>query len=255
MSGPDGKVALVTGGSRGIGRAVSERLARDGALVAVHYGTNEAAAKDTVAAIEASGGSAFAIGQRLGIDGDASELFERLDAELLSRAGETGLDILVNNAGIAGPSGLADTTSATFDELFAVNAKAPFFITQAAAKRMRNGGRIVNISTGLTRTADPQLAAYAMSKGAVDVLTLSIAKELAPRGITVNTVAPGIIDTDMNAGWLRGSSEAEEFAASASAFHRVGTVDDVADVVAFIASEGARWMTGHYVDVTGGSLL
>src|SRR5690606_29312610 len=226
-----------------------------GALVAVPYGANESAAHDVVRTIEAAGGAAFAVGQRLGVDGDVDGLFAQLDAELRARVGHTGIDILVNNAGIAGPSRLADTTPATFDELFAVNAKAPFFITQAAAERMRKGGRIINISTGLTRTADPELTAYAMSKGAIDVLSLSIAKELGPREITVNTVAPGVIDTDMNAGWLHASSDAHDAAAALSPFNRVGTADDVADVVAFLASDAARWMTGHYVDVTGGALL
>lgn len=255
MSEFTGKVAVVTGGSRGIGRAVSERLARRGALVAVHYGTNAAAAAETVEKIEADGGQAFAIGQPFGVDGDAEGLFEQIDRELRARTGDTGIDILVNNAGIASASSLADTTRQQFDEFIAVNARAPFFVTQASVPRMRRHGRVINISTGLTRTADPGLTAYAMSKGAVDVLTLSIAKELAPRGITVNTVAPGIIDTDMNADWLRASDEARQQAASVSPFDRVGTADDVADVVAFIASDDARWMTGHYVDVTGGSLL
>lgn len=250
-----GKVALVTGGSRGIGRAVSERLAQDGALVAVHFGSDEPAAKDVVATIEAAGGAAFAVRERLGVDGDADRLFARLDTELLTRTGTSHIDILVNNAGIAGPSSLSGTTPALFDELFAVNAKAPFFVAQAAAARMRPGGRIVNISTGLTRTADPELTAYAMSKGAIDAMTLSIAKDLAARGITVNTVAPGVIDTDMNAGWLHASDDARQQAAALSAFNRVGSAADVADVVAFIASDGARWVTGHYVDATGGSLL
>lgn len=251
----DGKVALVTGGSRGIGRAVSERLARSGALVAVHFGSDESAAKDVVATIEAAGGAAFAVQERLGVDGDADRLFARLDTEVLGRTGTTQIDILVNNAGIAAPSSLSGTTPAAFDELFAVNAKAPFFIAQAAVARMRPGGRIVNISTGLTKTADPDLTAYAMSKGAIEAMTLSIAKELAARGITVNTVAPGITDTDMNAGWLHASDQAWGQAAAMSAFNRVGSADDVADVVAFIVSDGARWVTGHYVDATGGSLL
>jgi 3-oxoacyl-[acyl-carrier protein] reductase len=255
MSTLSGRIALVTGGSRGIGRAIAERLARDGAHVAVHYGRDHAAAPDTVAAIEASGGQAFAVEALLGRDGDVAALFSALDEQLIARTGSTHLDIVVNNAGIAQPSSLGTTTAALYDELFAVNTRAPFFIAKAAAERMREGGRLISISTGLTRTAEPDLLTYAMTKGAIDVMGLTLAKELAARGITVNTVAPGIIDTDMNADWLRASDEGRSAASAASAFNRVGEPEDVADVVAFIASDDARWVTGHYIDVTGGSLL
>jgi NAD(P)-dependent dehydrogenase (short-subunit alcohol dehydrogenase family) len=150
---------------------------------------------------------------------------------------------------------LEQTTPDAYDELFAVNTRAPFFITQAAAERMGEGGRIITISSGVTRQAFPNLLAYAMSKASVDVMGLTLAKALAPRGITVNTVAPGIIDTDMNAGWLRESAEGRAEAAAVSAFNRVGEPADVADVVAFVASDDARWVTGQYLDATGGSLL
>lgn len=250
-----GRIALVTGGSRGIGRAISERLAADGAVVAVHYGTNEQAAVDVVAGIRANGGDAFAIGGPLGERGDAARIFERLDGELIARSGGPAFDILVNNAGIAGPSSLGDTDEAWFDELFAVNARAPFFLTRLARDRLRDNGRVITISTGLTRHAEPPLAAYAMSKAAVDVMTMTLAKELGPRGITVNCVAPGVIDTDMNAGWLRGSAEAKRSVASMSPFNRGGEPGDVADVVAFLASTDARFVTGQYLDATGGALL
>jgi len=250
-----GKVALVTGGSRGIGRAISERLARDGALVAVHYGRDSEAAASTVKAIETGGGEAFAIHAELGVAGDVATLFGRLDDELQRRTGSTHLDIVVNNAGIAAMLELEQTTPDAFDELFAVNTRAPFFITQSAAERMREGGRIIAISSGATRRALPNLLAYSMSKASIDVMGLTLAKALAPRGITVNTVAPGIVDTDMNADWLRASDEARAEGAAMSAFNRVGEPADIADVVAFVASEDARWVTGQYLDATGGSLL
>lgn len=250
-----GKVALVTGGSRGIGRAISERFARDGALVAVHYGSDASAAAATVASIEAAGGQAFAVHGPLGIDGDVLALFAALDAELLRRTGSTHLDIVVNNAAISTQSGLEATTPAMFDELFAINTRAPFFIAQSAAERMGDGGRIIGISSGVTKQAWPDLLAYAMTKASIDVMGLTLAKALAPRGITVNTVAPGLVDTDMNAAWLRTSDEARSGAAAVSAFNRVGEPDDIADVVAFIASDGARWVTGQYIDATGGSVL
>jgi NAD(P)-dependent dehydrogenase (short-subunit alcohol dehydrogenase family) len=250
-----GKTALVTGGSRGIGRGIATRLAADGALVAVHYATNSQAAAETVTSIEAAGGSAFAIGQPFGDQDDAARLVERLDHELSERTGSTHLDILVNNAGVSLQGGLAETTAAIFDEQFAVNTRAPFFLTQAAAQRMGPGGRIITISSGVTRQAFPNLLAYSMSKAAIDVMARTLAKELGPRGITVNVVAAGLVDTDMNAGWLRASDEAREQAASVSAFGRVGQPSDIADVVAFTASDDARWITGQVIDATGGSVL
>ncbi len=255
MGSLNGKTALVTGGSRGIGRAIAERLGRDGALVAVHYGGNAAAAAETVAAIEAAGGAAFALGEPLGVEGDAQRLIAQLDAELQQRTGSTRLDVVVNNAAIAPQGGLAETNEALYDELFAVNVRAPFFIAQAAAERMGEGGRIVSISSGVTRQAWPNLLAYAMTKAAIETFTQTLAKELAPRGITVNAVAPGLVDTDMNAAWLRVSDESRAQAASVSAFGRVGQPEDVADVVAFAASGDARWVTGQVLDATGGSLL
>ncbi|GAA3076333.1 SDR family oxidoreductase [Streptomyces roseofulvus] len=244
-----GKTALVTGASRGIGRGIAERLGRDGARVAVHYGTNEAAAKETVAAIEAAGGEAFAIGQELGAPGDAAALWAAFDARA------EGLDILVNNAGIAATRPFGAIGEEEFDRVFAVNTKAPFFLAQLGAERLRDGGRIVNVSTGLSRAAlMPDLIAYSMAKAALDVFTRDLSKVLGPRRITVNAVAPGIVDTDINAGWLRGGEEAWAGAAAMSALGGVGTPAEIADVVAFLASDDARWVTGAWIDATGGSL-
>jgi 3-oxoacyl-[acyl-carrier protein] reductase len=245
-----GRTALVTGASRGIGRAVAERLGRDGARVAVHYGRDEKAAEKTVAAIEEAGGTAFAIRAELGVPGDAERLWEEFDRHA------DGLDILVNNAGIAASRPFADIDEREFDRLFAVNVKAPHFIVQLGAKRLRDGGRVVNISSGLARSAAmPHLMAYSMTKAALDVFTRDLSKELGSRGITVNSVAPGIIDTDMNARWLRASDEARAGAAARSALGRVGMPADIADAVAFLASDDGRWVTGHWLDATGGSLI
>lgn len=245
-----GKTALVTGSSRGIGRAIAERLGSDGARVAVHYNNDEQAAKETVSAIEAAGGAAFAIRAELGVPGDARALWAAFDAHA------DGLDILVNNAGIDGiREPIAGTDEAAFDRVFAVNAKAPFFITRLGLDRLRAGGRIVNISTGLTHGAYmPQLIAYTMTKAAIDSFTTVLAKEVGARGITVNAVAPGIIDTDMNANWLRNAETQAEVAAM-SPLQRVGQPADVADVVGFLASDDARWVTGQWIDATGGGLL
>ncbi|MFF7447256.1 MULTISPECIES: SDR family oxidoreductase [unclassified Streptomyces] len=244
-----GRTALVTGASRGIGRGIAERLAREGARVAVHYGRNETAAKETVAAIEEAGGSAFAIGAELGLPGDVETLWKEFDRHA------DGLDILVNNAGIGTTSPLQEISEEEYDKVFAVNVKAPHFIVQHGLGRLRDGGRIINISSGLARTAAmPHLMSYAMTKGALDVFSRDLSKVLGPRGITVNSVAPGIIDTDNTAELLHGTEDGWAQAASLAALGRVGETSDVADVVAFLASDGGRWVTGSWVDVTGGSL-
>lgn len=244
-----GKTALVTGGSRGIGRAIARRLAREGARVAVHYGGNEAAAKETVAAIETEGGQAFALQAELGKPGDSETLWAAFDARA------DGLDILVNNAGILNDEpGIEHVTRERFERILAVNTTAPFFITKLALPRLRDGGRIINISTMLTRgSAMPQSISYAMSKGALDVFTPTLAKQLGPRGITVNTVAPGVIDTDMHQGRLVG--DALTWLSSLSPMGRVGTPEDIAGTVAFLASDDSRWVTGHWLDASGGTLL
>ncbi|MFG1704250.1 SDR family NAD(P)-dependent oxidoreductase [Nonomuraea sp. M3C6] len=244
-----GKTALVTGASRGIGRAIATRLAREGARVAVHYGGNHTAAKDTVSAIEAAGGQAFALQAELGVPGDAEALWAAFDAHA------DGLDILVNNAGILGDQAeIEGVTREGFERLFAVNTTAPFFITRLALPRLRDGGRIITIGTMLTRgPAMPRAIDYAMSKAALDVLTRTLAKQLGPRGITVNTVAPGVIDTDMHQGRLVG--EALAWLSSLSPLGRLGTPEEVADTVAFLASDDSRYVTGHRLDVSGGTTM
>ncbi|MFI0419081.1 SDR family oxidoreductase [Spongiactinospora sp. 9N601] len=246
MSALSGKTALVTGASRGIGRAIAQRLGRDGARVAVHYGSNEAAAEETVAAIEAGGGSAFAVRAELGVPGDAGTLWTEFDRHA------DGLDILVNNAGITLQKQIAEVGEAEFDQLFAINAKAPFFIVKEGLSRLRNGGRIINVSSGVTRVATPDTIAYSMTKGALNVLTHTLAAALGSRDITVNSVAPGVIETDMNAAL---TEEHLAAARAASTFKRLGTPDDIADIVAFVASDDARWVTGQYIDATGGAKL
>ncbi|MFC7882431.1 SDR family oxidoreductase [Streptomyces sp. NPDC057376] len=244
-----GRTALVTGASRGIGRGIAERLGRDGARVAVHYGRNGAAAKETVAAIEAAGGSAFAIEADLRAPRAAEALWEEFDRHA------DGLDILVNNAGIGSTRPIGEIGEEEYDAVFAVNVKAPFFILKHGMERLRDGGRVVNISSGLARTAVmPDNMAYSMTKGALDVLSRDLSKVLGTRGITVNSVAPGIIDTDNTAEMLHGSADGWGRAAALSALGGVGAPAEVADVVAFLASHESRWITGSWVDATGGSL-
>ncbi|PCG87288.1 monooxygenase [Streptomyces sp. WZ.A104] len=248
------KTALVTGSSRGIGRATAQRLAAEGALVAVHYASNEDAARETVELIEKDGGRAFKVRAELGVPGDVHELFLGLERGLKERTGATTLDIVVNNAAVTTPAGVRpeDVTPEEFERLFAVNAKAPFFIVQRALALLRDGGRIINISSGLTRCANPDQVAYSMTKGAVEQITLHFARHLAPRGITVNSVAPGITN---NGGPVFDIPEAVEQMAQLSAFKRVGEAVDVADVVTFLATHEARWITGAFIDASGGTLL
>jgi NAD(P)-dependent dehydrogenase (short-subunit alcohol dehydrogenase family) len=204
--------------------------------------------------IEGAGGTAFSIGVELGTLASVEELFDSLDLELTSRNGSNRFDILVNNAAIAPDTSVEDTTEDVFDRVFAVNTKVPFFISQKALPRLRDAGRIINISTGATRVAFPSLAAYAMSKGALNILTLELAKQLGPRGITVNSLAPGFVETDMSARFLS-DPESRQVASSLSAFGRIGQPVDIADVAAFLASHDGRWVTGQYIDATGGSQL
>lgn len=249
-----GKTALVTGGSRGIGRAIAKRLAADGALVAVHYGSDEAAADRTVAEIRTDGGAAFPVCAKLGSGGDAEALWAAFDSAVTEFTDSPGVDIVVNNAGIAVYGTIDHVGERDFDEVFAVNARAPFFILKYGLARLRDGGRIINVSTSAaTRIASPMTIAYSMSKGALNVLTHTLAQELGSRGITVNAVAPGVVETELT-GWLADPTLRDR-ATNWSTLQRLGLPADIADVVAFLASPDARWVTGQIVDASGGTLL
>ncbi len=249
-----GKIAVVTGASRGIGRSIAETLAADGALVAVHYGKNKASADEVVAKIKAGGGDAFAAGADLSKKGAAQALFAGVDQELTKRTGDTKFDILVNNAGIAPFAGFAETTEDVLDEIYTVNVKSLFLVTQEAVKRLKQGGRIISISTGAVRTPLSAVVAYSMLKAPLDNLTKSLAVELGPLAITVNTVAPGFINTDMAAAFVN-NPEGQAFALAKQALKRIGQPDDIADVVAFLAGPKGRWVTGQTIEATGGSAL
>lgn len=246
------KTALVTGASRGIGKAIAQRLGRDGATVAVHYSRNDEAAGEVVDSIRARGGRAFAVRAELGVHRDVDVLFDGLQRGLKEQCGRDELDIVVNNAGIMGGVAPEEITPEQFDRLMAVNAKAPLFIVQRALTIMPDGGRIINITSGLTRVANPQEVPYAMTKGAVEMIGLHYAKYLGARRITVNSVAPGITD---NGSPVFDIPEAVKQMSALSAFGRVGQPSDIGDVVAFLASDDARWITGAFIDATGGTLL
>lgn len=250
MSNTNDKLALITGSSRGLGRATAIRLAKDGFRVAVHYAGNADAAQETKQAIADAGGQAQVFQADLSDTAGVRSLFKQLDEAY----GEGPyLDVLVNNAGVNAAAPFSETDEETFDRLFNMNVKSVFFGTQEALPRMHGGGRVVLLGTGLTRFSMPQYTAYAASKGAIDVMVKYLAKQLGERGITVNSVAPGATETDMNP-YLQ-QAEAQKGVASMTALGRHGQPEDIADVVAFLTSPDSRWVTGQRIEASGGAML
>jgi 3-oxoacyl-[acyl-carrier protein] reductase len=239
-----GKIALVTGASRGIGRAIAQRLSRDGAAVAVNYINNANSAKETAAEIKAGGGDAIVLQADVSKLEDIQGLFD----QTIEHFGR--IDILINNAGIRISKNVADIDEAEYDRLFAVNVKGTFFACQLAARRLSDGGKIINVSSAVTRMMLPGYSIYAASKGAVDQITRVLAKELGGRHITVNAVAPGPVDTEL---FRDGKSDEQiQQMAQMAALGRIGEVQDIADAVAFLAGDDARWITGQCIHVNGG---
>lgn len=249
------RTAFVTGASRGIGRAIALQLARSGAHVIVHYGQAATQAQSLVAEIQALGVQSTAISADLAVHGQVEQLFQQLDTELNRINGTPRFDILVNNAGLARFTPFDQLTEADFDLQFNVNVKAPTFIMQQSLPRLNAGGRIINVSSVVSRgnffaeTAGP----YAATKGALDVLTRYIAEVAAPRGITVNSVNPGVILTDMAA--FARSDEGAQQAIAGQLIKRLGQPEDVARIVDFLAGPGAAWITGQHLDASGGTRL
>jgi 3-oxoacyl-[acyl-carrier protein] reductase len=253
MSDITGKTALVTGASRGIGKATALRLAANGAFVIVHYGAAEKEAHAVVDQIKAAGGKAAALQADLADPAQVERLAAATRTTLRAQTGAERLDILVNNAGIAPFVGFADTDDATLDRILAVNVKAPYLLTARLADTLPDGGRVIFITTAVTKTYFPGIAAYAASKGAIDTLILHLAAELGPKGVRVTGVAPGAIATDMSA-WL-GNDDGKKQAHGIQALQRIGQPDDIARVVAFLAGPDGDWVTGHVVTASGGTKL
>jgi 3-oxoacyl-[acyl-carrier protein] reductase len=239
------KVAIVTGSSDGIGRAIAERLAQDGATIVVNYGKSADKAKQVVVGIEEKGGKAVAIQADMSKVGDVGRLVKDT-VRIFGR-----LNILVNNAGMFMYKPLVETTEEEFDRMFALNTKGPYFALQEAAKIIQEGGRIVNISTDGTHIGFAGATAYLGSKGALEQFTKGLAHELAPKGVTVNTVSPGYTITAM----LPSDPTFRQIGEQASPLKRLGIPKDIADVVAFVVSEEARWLTGQNIHAGGGVVM
>ncbi|NMO56240.1 SDR family oxidoreductase [Actinoplanes sp. TBRC 11911] len=251
MSGLAGKVALVTGASTaGIGRSTALKLAREGARVAVHYRNGKQGAEETLAAVEAEGGSGFLVCADFSEPGGAKKLWA--DFDLHSQT----VDIVVNNAGLRGPGfdGLAGAEEKLYDQLFAINLRAPLLIIQEALRRMPNGGRIINVSTAATYVAIPSDLLYSTLKAGTNLATRTLAWELGGRKITVNSVAPGFINAPMAAPFLA-VPEIAAWMKTINALQDVGEPIDVANVIVFLASDEGRWITGQVLDASGGTVL
>lgn len=240
------QTALITGASRGIGSAIAERLAAEGAHVIAHYGSGASETQALVAAIKAAGGSAEAVQADLADAEGPFALFERIGRK-------RKLDMLINNAGVAPFASTAETTPQAFDQLASVNMRSVFFVTQQALPQLNDGARIVNLSSLVTRAVFPGIPAYSATKGFVDVLTLHWAQEFAPRGIRVNAVAPGAIDTRMSA-WIHGPGGKETLEAIQS-LRGIGQPTHIASVVAFLVGPDSAWTTGQIIDASGGTKL
>jgi 3-oxoacyl-[acyl-carrier protein] reductase len=248
MTKLSGKTALVTGASRGMGRAGALALAEMGAQVLVHYSSGVKEAESVVAEIRKAGRRADAVGADLSAPDGAHKLAKQVRAVVGDR-----LDILVANAGISKSATIEETTVEDFDRQFAVNVRAPFFLVQQLLPILGDGSSVILVSSLGAHAAVGTLSAYAATKGAIDTLVKYFAAALGPRGIRVNAVAPGVIDTDMSN--LVKTDEGKSFVLGMQALKRIGGPDDVASVVAFLASQEARWITGDTVRVDGGSKL
>lgn len=249
------KITLITGGSRGLGRNTALSVARRGGDVVLTYQSRAEDAQAVVAEIEALGRKAVALQLDTGKVADFPDFATRLRTVLDETFGRESFDHLVNNAGHGDHASIAETTEAQFDRLVDVHIKGVFFLTQTLLPLIADGGRIVNLSSGLTRFAYPGYAAYAAMKGAVEVLTRYLAKELGPRGIAVNTVAPGAIETDFGGGAVRDTAEINRFIAGITALGRVGVPDDIGPMIASLLSPDNRWVTAQRIEVSGGQAI
>lgn len=249
------KIALVTGGSRGLGKDMALSIAKKGIDVIFTYNSNAAAAQDVVMAIEAEGRKGAALQLNTGDVSSFEAFFITFTSMLKETFGADHFDFLINNAGIGIYAPFAETTEAQFDELMNIHFKGVFFLTQKALPLLADGGRIINLSTGLARFTGAGYTAYASMKGGVEILTKYLAAELGKRGIAVNTVAPGAIETDFGGGVVRDNAQVNKYIAGVTALGRVGRPDDIGSVVAFLCTDDAKWINAQRIEVSGGMNL
>ncbi|CAB3789670.1 SDR family NAD(P)-dependent oxidoreductase [Pararobbsia alpina] len=251
----NGKIALVTGASRGLGKNTALKLANRGVGIIATYNRNAAEADTLVKDIAAAGGKASALQLDVSQADTFAAFAQQVSQVLGTTFGRDRFDFLVNNAGIGFRASFMETTTAQFDELVNIQLKGPFFLTQALLPLIADGGRIVNISTGLTRFALPGFAAYATMKGGIEVLTRYLAKELGARRIAVNTLAPGAIETDFGGGAVRDNEQLNQFVASVTALGRVGLPDDIGGAITSLLSDESGWVNAQRIEASGGMFL
>jgi NAD(P)-dependent dehydrogenase (short-subunit alcohol dehydrogenase family) len=249
------KIALITGGSRGLGKNMAQHIAQKGIDVVITYNSNKDEADNVVAEIEQAGQKAAALQLNTGDVKSFDTFMASLTDVLKSTFNAEKFDFLVNNAGIGIHASFAETTEDQFDQLVNIHFKGAFFLTQKALPLINDGGRVINISSGLARFALPGYAAYASMKGAMETLTKYQAKELGARGIAVNIVAPGAIETDFGGGVVRDNEAVNKGIASQTALGRVGLPDDIGGVVAFLCTEEARWINAQRIEASGGMFI
>ncbi|KAA1047655.1 SDR family NAD(P)-dependent oxidoreductase [Pseudocitrobacter sp. 73] len=249
------RIALVTGGSRGLGKNAVLKLAEQGTDIIFTWHSQQQAAEDVVKELQQKGVKAVALQLNVSDISTFSDFAEKVKQALKETWQRDTFDYLVNNAGIGINVPFSETTEAQFDELLNIQFKGPFFLTQRLLPLIKNGGRILNVSTGLARFALPGFAAYAAMKGAMEVLTRYQAKELGERGISVNVVAPGAIETDFGGGSVRDNEQINQYIASQTALGRVGMPDDIGDAIAALLSDKLGWMNAQRVEVSGGMFL
>ncbi len=249
------KIALVTGGSRGLGKDMALRLAEKGLDVIITYNSQADDAQAVVAQVKQAGQKAAALQLNVGDLKSFAAFTTQLQDVLKNTFNTSHFDFLINNAGVGGYSPFADVTEELFDQMLNIHFKGVYFLTQKMVTLMNDGGGIVNVSSGLTRVTVPASSAYASMKGAIEVFTRYLAKELGARGIRANVVAPGAIMTDFGGAHLRNSKEMQKFISSVTALGRPGVAEDVGGVVAFLCTEDARWVNGQRIEVAGGMAL